>query len=58
MGLQKSYMTLCKSGQDGTHLTKTKEGSENLVLTSRLYPRLQAIKLLASLTYPLKNTKG
>jgi hypothetical protein len=43
-------MTLCTSSQDGTRLTKRK----GIVL----HPWLQVIKLLASLTYPLKKSKG
>jgi hypothetical protein len=42
---------------NGTHLTKTKGAAETLFSHHGLDPRLQAIKLLASLTYPLKITK-
>jgi hypothetical protein len=34
------------------------KGTRTLFSRHGLYPRLQAIKLLASLTYPLKRTKG
>jgi hypothetical protein len=37
---------------------KNKRGSENLVLPPRVISEVQAIKLLASLTYPLKIIKG
>jgi hypothetical protein len=38
--------------------TKNKRSTRTLFSRHRLHPRLQAIKLLASLTYPLKITKG
>jgi hypothetical protein len=37
---------------------KNKRGTGALLYRHGLHPRLHAIKLLASLTYPLKITKG
>jgi hypothetical protein len=37
---------------------KNKRGTRALLSRHRLHPRLEAIKLLVSLTYPLKITKG
>jgi hypothetical protein len=49
---------ICTCGRDGTHLTKTKWAMKTLFSCRGLHPRLHVIKLLASLTYPLKMTKA
>jgi hypothetical protein len=49
---------ICTSGRNETHPIKNKRGMGTLFSCHGLHLRLQAIKLLASLTYPLKRTKG
>jgi hypothetical protein len=49
---------ICTSSQNETRISKTKGAARTLFSRRGLYLRLQAIKLLDSLTYPLKMTKG
>jgi hypothetical protein len=48
---------ICISGRNVTRLSKTKWAVKTMFSRRGLHPRLQAIKLLASLTHPLKRQK-
>jgi hypothetical protein len=49
---------ICTSGRNETRLIKNKRVTRILFSRHELNLRLQAIKVLASLTHPLKRTKG
>jgi hypothetical protein len=49
---------ICTGGQNGIRLSKTKWATTTLFSHCGSHTRLQATKILASLTYPLKKTKS
>jgi hypothetical protein len=56
-GYKRCHMTFAQVAEHNLPI-KNKRGTIALFSCHGLHPRLQAIKLLASLTYPLKRTKG